>query len=113
MVMMMIIIIIDSAVACLNVAVIGATEQSIPSGIINSNLECPHWYSSSLRNYIKKKNYYYRRFNKKKSDCLYEQFTFYRKLVKATLKSAELHGLIMLIILKFTTQIVLEVYGLF
>jgi hypothetical protein len=43
---------VDSAVTCLNAAVIDAMEQSIPSGIINSNLKYPHWYSSSLRYYI-------------------------------------------------------------
>jgi hypothetical protein len=78
---------VDSAVACLNAAVQDAIEQSMPSSIINSNLKYPHWYSSSLRYYIKKNNYYYRRVKKKKSDCLYEQFLFYSKLVKAAIKS--------------------------
>jgi hypothetical protein len=81
---------VDAAVTCLNTAVQDAMEIAIPRGIANPNLKYPHWYSSSLRYYIKKKNYYYRRFKKKKTDCLYEKFSYYRKLVKATVKSDRL-----------------------
>jgi hypothetical protein len=35
----------------------------------------------------KKKDCYYRRFKKKNSDYFYSKFSFYRKLVKATIKS--------------------------
>jgi hypothetical protein len=85
---------VDSAVACLNAAVEDAMEQAIPRGVINSNSKFPHWYSLSLRYYITKKNYFYRCFKKKKkSDCLYQKFSYYRKLVKVTIKSDRLRWL--------------------
>jgi hypothetical protein len=40
-----------------------------------------------------KKDYYYRRFEKKNSDYFYNKFSFYRKLVKATIKSDRLRWL--------------------
>jgi hypothetical protein len=49
---------VDSAVACLNAAVQYAMEHAIPRSIINSNSKFPHWYSSSLRYCIRKKNYF-------------------------------------------------------
>jgi hypothetical protein len=76
-----------SAVCCLNAAIKDAMEQAIPRGIIKTNPKFPHWYSSSLKYYIRKKNYFYRRLKKKKSDCLYQILSFYRKIVKATIKS--------------------------
>jgi hypothetical protein len=51
---------VDSAVTCLNAVVQDALERAIPRGVINSHLKFPHLYSTSLRSYIKKKNYYYR-----------------------------------------------------
>jgi hypothetical protein len=51
---------VDSAVACFNAAVQDAMEQAIPYGILNSNSKYPHCYCSSLRYYIRKKNYFYR-----------------------------------------------------
>jgi hypothetical protein len=42
---------------------------------------------------VKKKNYFYRRLKRKKSDCLYQNFYFFRKLVEATLKSDRLRWL--------------------
>jgi hypothetical protein len=58
---------VDSAVTCLNAAVEDATEQAIPCGILNSNSKFQQWYSSSLKYYISKKNYFYRRLEKKNS----------------------------------------------
>ncbi|PNF20040.1 hypothetical protein B7P43_G05817 [Cryptotermes secundus] len=84
---------VDSAVAGLNAAVQDAMEHAIPRGIINTRMKFPHWYSSSLKYYIRKKNYFYRRFKKKKSDCLYQKFSYYRKLVKSTIKSDRLRWL--------------------
>jgi hypothetical protein len=55
---------VDTAVACLNAAVQNAMEHAIPRGIINANSKFPHWYSSALKYYIRKKNYFYRRFQK-------------------------------------------------
>jgi hypothetical protein len=49
-------IFVDSAIACLNAVVQDAMEHAVPRGIINSNSKFPHWYSSSLRYYIRKKN---------------------------------------------------------
>jgi hypothetical protein len=76
---------VDDAVASLNSVVQDAMEQAIPRGVTKKS-KFPHWFSSSLRYYISKKNYYYRRFKKKKSDCLYNKFSFYLKLVKTTIK---------------------------
>jgi hypothetical protein len=45
---------VDAAVASLNAVVQDATEQGIPRGITNSKPKFPHWYSGSLRYYIKK-----------------------------------------------------------
>jgi hypothetical protein len=84
---------VDSAVDCLNAVVQGAMELAIPRGVIKSNSKFPHWYSNSLRSYIKKKNYYYRRFKTKKTDSLYHKFSYYRKLVKATIQSDRLSWL--------------------
>jgi hypothetical protein len=57
---------VDSAVACLNAVVQDALERAIPRGVINSHLKFPHWYFTSLRSYIKKQNYYYKHFKKRK-----------------------------------------------
>jgi hypothetical protein len=51
----------DSAVACLNAVVQDALEHAILHGVINSHPKFPHWYSISLRFYIRKNNYFYRR----------------------------------------------------
>jgi hypothetical protein len=51
---------VDSAVASLNAAIREAMEDAIPRGIINTNWKFPHCYSSSLKHYIRKKNYFYR-----------------------------------------------------
>jgi hypothetical protein len=42
---------------------------------------------------LEKKDYYYRHFKKKNSDYFYNKFSFYRKLVKATIKSDRLRWL--------------------
>jgi hypothetical protein len=51
---------VDSAVPCLNDAVQDATEHAIPRGVIHDNSKFPHWYSSTLKYYIRKNNYFYR-----------------------------------------------------
>jgi hypothetical protein len=58
---------VEAAVASLSAAVQDAMEQAIPIGIIKSKSKFPHWYSSSLRYYIREGNYFYRRF---KADIL-------------------------------------------
>jgi hypothetical protein len=42
---------------------------------------------------LKEKNYFYRRYRKKQTDCLFHYFSFYRKLVKATIKTDKLRWL--------------------
>jgi hypothetical protein len=55
---------VDVAVARLSAIVQDAMEQTIPHGsIIKSKL--PNRFSSSLKYYIRKKNYFYRRFKKR------------------------------------------------
>jgi hypothetical protein len=56
---------VDSAVACLSVAVQDAMEHAIPRGVTNANLKFPHWFSSTLKYYIGKNNYFYRRLKRK------------------------------------------------
>jgi hypothetical protein len=43
-----------------------------------------------LRYYVRKKNYFHKRFRKKSADYFYRQVSKYRKLVKATAKSDKL-----------------------
>jgi hypothetical protein len=57
----------NAAVASLNTVVQDAMKEAIPHDIINSHAKFPHWYSSSLRFYIRKKNYFYRHFKNTKS----------------------------------------------
>jgi hypothetical protein len=75
---------VDAAVASRNAVVQDAMEQAIPRGFITKSI-FPHLFSSASRYYIRKKNYFYRRFKKKKSDSPYNKFSLYRKLVKATI----------------------------
>jgi hypothetical protein len=83
---------VDAGIASLNAAVQDATEQAIPRVIINSKSKVPHWYSSSLRYYIRKRIIFTDAL-KKKSDHLYRNFSFYRKLMKAIIKSERLKWL--------------------
>jgi hypothetical protein len=55
---------VDSAVACLNAAVQDAMEHAIPRGVTNANSKFTHWYSSTLKHYIGKNNYFYSRLKK-------------------------------------------------
>jgi hypothetical protein len=82
---------VDVAVASLNVAVRGAMEQAIPRGY-SCKSEFPHWFSYTLRYYTAKKNYFHCYFKKRPSDYFYNKFTYYRKLVKYTIKSDRLRG---------------------
>ena len=67
-------------------AIIKAINLAVPNGAVSKH-NYPAWFSSILRTYIKKKNYFYRRYKKYKTDCFYKKFSFYRKLVKSTIKS--------------------------
>jgi hypothetical protein len=82
---------VDVAVQSLNAAVQDAMEQAIPRGY-SCKSKFPPWFSYILRYYIAKKNYFHRRFKKKPSDYFYDRFTFYRKLIKNTMKSDRLGG---------------------
>jgi hypothetical protein len=59
---------------------------SVLNGRFSTN-KYPAWFSSGLKTYIKNKNYIYRRYKKLKADCFYHKLSFYRKLVKTTIKS--------------------------
>jgi hypothetical protein len=76
---------VDAAVASLSAVVLDAMDQAIPCGYITKS-KFPRWFTSSLRYYIRKKNYFYRRIKKHKSASQYDAFSFYRKLVKATIR---------------------------
>jgi hypothetical protein len=83
---------VDDAVTSLNIVFLNAIDQAIPHGFIRKS-KFPHLFSSALRYNIWKKDYYYRRLKKKNSDYFYNKFSFYRKLVKATIKSDRLRWL--------------------
>jgi hypothetical protein len=83
---------VDDAVTSLDAVVLNAMDQAISRGSIRKS-KFPHWFSSDLRHYIWKKDYYYRRFKKKNSDYFYNKFSFCRKLVKATIKSERIRWL--------------------
>ncbi|PNF31813.1 hypothetical protein B7P43_G09329, partial [Cryptotermes secundus] len=82
----------DDAVASLNATVQAAMEEAIPRCPTRKS-KFPFWYSSSLRYYIGKKNYFHRRFKKKQTDHYYDKFIFYRKLVKSAIKTDRLRWL--------------------
>jgi hypothetical protein len=71
---------VAAAVDRLNAAITQATNLAVPSGCVTKQ-KYPIWFSGRLRTYIKK-NYFYRRYTKCKTDSCYDRFSFYRKLVK-------------------------------
>ncbi|PNF19791.1 hypothetical protein B7P43_G14658 [Cryptotermes secundus] len=77
---------VDAAVDQLNIAVMQAINLAVPSGWVKKR-KYPIWFSGRLIAYVKRKNYFYRRYKKHKTDRLYDRFSFYRKLVKRTIKS--------------------------
>ncbi|PNF36765.1 hypothetical protein B7P43_G11156, partial [Cryptotermes secundus] len=83
---------IDIAVASLNAAVRSAMEQAIHCGYRYKS-KFPHWFSYNLRHYITKKNDFHHRFKNNPSDYFYDRFSYYRKLVKNTIKSDRLRWL--------------------
>jgi hypothetical protein len=86
---------VDAAVASVNAVVQDAMEQAICHGIISSQAKFPHWYSSSSRFYIRKKNYIYRHFKNKKS-VFATNFPFIVSLLKLLLSLSDLHDLSLL-----------------
>ncbi|PNF28673.1 hypothetical protein B7P43_G08234 [Cryptotermes secundus] len=82
----------DDAVASLNASVQAAMEDAIPRCPTRKS-KFPFWYSSSLRYYIGKKNYFHCCFKKKQTDYYYDKFISYRKLVKRTIKTDRLQWL--------------------
>lgn len=77
---------VDAAVDRLNDVIIKAINLAVPIGRVSKH-KYPAWFSSRLKTYINKKNYFHRRYKQFKTDCFYDKFSFYRKLVKSTLKS--------------------------
>jgi hypothetical protein len=75
-----------AAVDRLNVVVTQALDLAVPSGHIKKH-KYSAWFSGKLKTYIKKKNYFHRRYKKYKAACFYDKFSYYRKLVKATVKT--------------------------
>jgi hypothetical protein len=63
-----------------------AINLAVPIGRVSKH-KYPAWFSSKLKSYIKKKNYFYRCYKKFKTDSFYDKFSSYRKLVKSTIKS--------------------------
>jgi hypothetical protein len=65
---------------------------SVPHGQRDESLR-PYSRISRLKYYTAKNYYFHHRFKKKPTDCLYDRFSFYRKLVKSTIKSDRLSWL--------------------
>jgi hypothetical protein len=61
--------------------------------IKSKNSTLPHWFSNSLKYYIKKKTQHFRRYKKSKYDHNYSVFSYYRKLAKTTIKTDRLSWL--------------------
>jgi hypothetical protein len=76
---------VDSLNAVVNEAIAPAISISYP----HTNT-LPHWYYGTLKYYIRKKNYFYRRYKKKGSQHSYSTFFYCCKLVKWTIKSNKL-----------------------
>jgi hypothetical protein len=76
---------VDAAVDRLNVAVTQAIGSAVPSREIKRH-KYPALSSGKLKAYIQN-NYFYTRYEKYKTDCFYDNFSFYHKLVKTTIKT--------------------------
>jgi hypothetical protein len=83
---------VDAAIDRLSVGVTLAIAMSVPTGCTN-RCKFPVWFSSKLKSYMRKKNYFYRHFKKYKSNYFYDKFSSYRGLVKATIRSDKLQWL--------------------
>jgi hypothetical protein len=77
---------VDVAVNRLNVAVTQAIDLAVPSGYIKKH-KYPACFSGKLKTCIKKNDYFYGRYKKFKTQYFYDKFSFYRKLVKTTIKT--------------------------
>jgi hypothetical protein len=76
----------DAAVDRLNHAVTKAIDLAVPYGYIKKH-KYPAWFSGKLKAYINKNNYFYSRHKKYKTNCFYDKFSLYHKLVKTTIKT--------------------------
>jgi hypothetical protein len=77
---------VDAAVDNLTATVRKAINLAIPY-VRPKNSAFPPWFSNLLKLYINKKNQYFRKYKKSKFDQHYSAFTYYRKLVKTTIKT--------------------------
>jgi hypothetical protein len=80
---------VAAAVDGLNAAVHYAVDQPVPRGFIRKT-KYPSWLSATFRYYIRKKNFFRKRFNEKNTDYFYNQFSKYCEFVKTTIKSDRL-----------------------
>jgi hypothetical protein len=79
---------VDSAVNNLTATVSKAIDLAIP--FVKANISTyPHWFSKLPKYYIKK-NQFFKKFKKSKSNHHYSLFSYYRKLVKTTIKTDRL-----------------------
>jgi hypothetical protein len=69
-----------------------AINETIPF-VKPKNSSFPHWFSKSLIYYIKKNSVFFKKYKKCKSDYYYGIFSYYRKLVKITIKADRLDWL--------------------
>jgi hypothetical protein len=83
---------VDAAINNLTARVCKAMNLAIPY-VRPKNSSFPPWFSKLLKFYIKKNNQYFRKYKKSKFDHHYNAFTYYRKLVKTTIKTDRLRWL--------------------
>jgi hypothetical protein len=67
---------VDSAVYNFTASVSEAINDTIPS-VKPGSYSFPHWFSKSLIYYIKKKNQFFKKYKKSKSDCYCSIFSYY------------------------------------
>jgi hypothetical protein len=80
---------VDSAVYNFTASVYEAINDVIPSVKPRSS-SFPHWFSKSLVYCIKKKNQFFKKYERSKSDYYCSIFSYYRKLIKTTIETDRL-----------------------
>jgi hypothetical protein len=80
---------VEAAVDRFTNVILQAMDLTIPQGL-SRNSKFPHWFSRTLIYYIRKKDYFYRRYRKSKNEY-HNKFSHFRKLVKTTIKANRLN----------------------
>jgi hypothetical protein len=81
---------VEAAVDSFTNVIPQAMDLALPQGL-SKNSRFPHWFSRTLIYYIRKKNYFYRRYKKSKNEYHYNKFSHFQKLIKTTIKTDRLN----------------------